>query len=321
MVSRLLEVSVTDADEEIRTRPGLTVSLAWLKDRFLVPKKGKKEPNREIAPDVYPCPDCLGWMYECLPFLKRVLPSDYTSDEPHVMKWNHKKNERLYKKQTMLLLDHLVSFRLHLDKLRSHEVIWNTTLKGAPLVHDIAFYHGPMKFMDIVEPHNPIRVLRQIGYVQRILRDSYGPINTDMSRLAQLYSVKYLYDAQLWEDREAHLNSVERRENPEHAMRVHEEDENSLCNRRALDVALQSDVDDDGDRTERRRSEEHRCSPEMETGQGERDVKKETLTTMEIGQREGEVKNTAELSGMETGQRTRGEEGSGVPKFVGDGIK
>ncbi|KAK9087198.1 hypothetical protein Syun_029592 [Stephania yunnanensis] len=39
---------------------------------------------------------------------------------------------------------------------------------------------------------------------------------------------------------------------------------------------------------------EHYCSPEMETGQGERDVKKETLTTMEIGQREGEVKNTAE---------------------------
>ncbi|KAK9100983.1 hypothetical protein Scep_024413 [Stephania cephalantha] len=32
----------------------------------------------------------------------------------------------------------------------------------------------------------------------------------------------------------------------------------------------------------------------METGQGERDLKKETLTMIETGQREGEVKNTAE---------------------------
>ncbi|KAK9121025.1 hypothetical protein Syun_018642 [Stephania yunnanensis] len=29
--------------------------------------------------------------------------------------------------------------------------------KGVSPVHAIAFYHGPMKFMDIVEPHNPIK--------------------------------------------------------------------------------------------------------------------------------------------------------------------
>ncbi|KAK9098960.1 hypothetical protein Syun_026005 [Stephania yunnanensis] len=56
----------------------------------------------------------------------------------------------------------------------------------------------------------------------------------------------------------------------------------------------QEDVDDDGDQTERKQSEEHRYSPEMKTGQGERGVKNETLTTIETGQREGEVKNTAE---------------------------
>ncbi|KAK9139917.1 hypothetical protein Scep_009598 [Stephania cephalantha] len=37
------------------------------------------------------------------------------------MKWHHKKEERLYKKETRLLLDHLVSFRRCLDKLRSHD--------------------------------------------------------------------------------------------------------------------------------------------------------------------------------------------------------
>ncbi|KAK9105636.1 hypothetical protein Scep_022480 [Stephania cephalantha] len=122
---------------------------------------------------------------------EEIMTSDYSSEKPRVMKWHHKKDERLYKKETRLLLDHLVSFRRRLDKLRSHEVIWDSTLNGAPPVHDIAFYHGPMKFMDIVEPHNPIRVLRQMGYVQRIPRDPYRPIDVDRSRLGQLYSVKY----------------------------------------------------------------------------------------------------------------------------------
>ncbi|KAK9081863.1 hypothetical protein Syun_031783 [Stephania yunnanensis] len=83
--------------------------------------------------------------------------------------------------------------------------------QGTPPFHDIVFYYGPMKFMDIVEPHNPIRVLRQIGHVQRILRDSYRPIEADRSRLRQLYSVKYSYGAQVWEDWEGHLESVEQR--------------------------------------------------------------------------------------------------------------
>ncbi|KAK9167052.1 hypothetical protein Scep_002243 [Stephania cephalantha] len=207
MVSRLLEVSVTDADEDIRTRFRLTISLALLKDHFFVLKKGEEKPYGKRAPDVYPSPDCLvrayllyllgatffpislafmyrqlgiassakvmqisgyltllaGWMYDRLPFLEPVLHSDYTSEKPRVTKYHHKKEDRVYKKETRLLLDHLVSFRRRLDMLRSHE--------GAPIVHDIAFYHGPKKFMDIVEPHNPIRVLRQMGYVQRIPRD------------------------------------------------------------------------------------------------------------------------------------------------------
>ncbi|KAK9083388.1 hypothetical protein Scep_029859 [Stephania cephalantha] len=128
MVSRLLEVSVTNADEEIRTRPGLTVSFAWLKDHFSVLKNGEEEPNGKKLP---------------MNILVLII-CYYTSDKLRVMNWHHKKEDRLYKKETRLLLDHLV--------------IWDNTLKGAPPVHDIAFYHGPMKFMDIIKPHNPIKV-------------------------------------------------------------------------------------------------------------------------------------------------------------------
>ncbi|KAK9112589.1 hypothetical protein Scep_020108 [Stephania cephalantha] len=103
-----------------------------------------------------------------------------------------------------------------------------------------------------------------MGYVRRIPRDLYRPIDADRSRLGQLYSIKYSYDAQFWEDWEGHLESAERRgqkadypyltssdytewylrvnypfsENPEHAMGGHDEDENSLRNHWALDVAL-----------------------------------------------------------------------------------
>ncbi|KAK9126331.1 hypothetical protein Scep_015177 [Stephania cephalantha] len=59
MVNRLLEVLVTDADEEIRARPSLAVSLTWLKDRFSVPKKRDEEHNGKRAPDVYPSRNCL----------------------------------------------------------------------------------------------------------------------------------------------------------------------------------------------------------------------------------------------------------------------
>ncbi|KAK9094542.1 hypothetical protein Scep_026011 [Stephania cephalantha] len=47
------------------------------------------------------------------------------------------------------------------DEIRNRHgliVIWDTTLKGALSFHDIALYHGPMKFMDIFEPHNLIRI-------------------------------------------------------------------------------------------------------------------------------------------------------------------
>ncbi|KAK9093148.1 hypothetical protein Syun_028059 [Stephania yunnanensis] len=58
------------------------------------------------------------------------------------------------------------------------KVFWHTTKKNAPPVHEMAFYLGSMRFMDGIEPRNPAKVLRQVGYVQ----------------------VKYSYDPQVWEE-------------------------------------------------------------------------------------------------------------------------
>ncbi|KAK9148740.1 hypothetical protein Scep_007497 [Stephania cephalantha] len=103
-----------------------------------------------------------------------------------------------------------------------------------------------------------------MGYVQRIPREPYRPIDVDRRSVANLYNIKYSYEAQFWEDWEGHLESVERRGekvdylyqaapdymewfhkishpfavNPEHVSGVVHEYENSLHNRRVLDAAL-----------------------------------------------------------------------------------
>ncbi|KAK9155185.1 hypothetical protein Sjap_002665 [Stephania japonica] len=103
-----------------------------------------------------------------------------------------------------------------------------------------------------------------MGYIQGKLIDHFRPIDTDMSSLATSYSVKYTFDAQFWEDWEDNVISVERRGkkatypsqvtddyidwfqsvshpfacNPEFVGAVVHEEEPTLRNRHALDIAL-----------------------------------------------------------------------------------
>ncbi|KAK9163095.1 hypothetical protein Syun_003997 [Stephania yunnanensis] len=118
----------------------------------------------------------------------------------------------------------------------------HTTKKKAPPVYEIAFYLGSTRFMDVIEPHNPARVLRQMGYVRGIPKNPYKPIYAYRSKLAHTYSVKYNYDPQVWEELEDHVVSKERR--GERAVFSWQAAPGYLQwfksrNHRALDVALQ----------------------------------------------------------------------------------
>ncbi|KAK9113816.1 hypothetical protein Syun_020613 [Stephania yunnanensis] len=73
-------------------------------------------------------------------------------------------------------------------------VNWDNTSRGSLLVSEISFYNKTMRYLDIIEPHNLDRVMRQLGYVQGILKDPFQPIDADMSKLATLYYVKYTWD-------------------------------------------------------------------------------------------------------------------------------
>ncbi|KAK9083202.1 hypothetical protein Scep_029673 [Stephania cephalantha] len=74
MVSRLLGISISEIDEEIKTMHGLTIRLAWLKERFSVPSKrlleeeeSEEEEDEEVEEGsdgnkegyVYPPVECL----------------------------------------------------------------------------------------------------------------------------------------------------------------------------------------------------------------------------------------------------------------------
>ncbi|KAK9161043.1 hypothetical protein Syun_007384 [Stephania yunnanensis] len=60
------------------------------------------------------------------------------------------------------------------------------------------------------EKENVEKLINDSGYVQRILREPYRPIDVDRRSVTNLYNVKYSYEAQFWEDWKGHLESVER---------------------------------------------------------------------------------------------------------------
>ncbi|KAK9087523.1 hypothetical protein Syun_029917 [Stephania yunnanensis] len=63
----------------------------------------------------------------------------------------------------------------------------------------MAFYSGKIKYMDVVEPYHPERILRQFGHVQSIPDPPYGPLEAHRGPFANKYSVKYGFEQDNWE--------------------------------------------------------------------------------------------------------------------------
>ncbi|KAK9104667.1 hypothetical protein Scep_021511 [Stephania cephalantha] len=69
----------------------------------------------------------------------------------------------------------------------------------------MAFYSGTLKYMDVVEPYHPERILRQFGHVQSIPDPPYRPLEAHRGPSALKYSVKYGFQADNWERWRNHL--------------------------------------------------------------------------------------------------------------------
>ncbi|KAK9143437.1 hypothetical protein Syun_012837 [Stephania yunnanensis] len=63
----------------------------------------------------------------------------------------------------------------------------------------MAFYSGKIKYMDVVEPYHPERILRQFGHVQSIPDPPYRPLEAHRGTFANKYSIKYGFEQDNWE--------------------------------------------------------------------------------------------------------------------------
>ncbi|KAK9105279.1 hypothetical protein Scep_022123 [Stephania cephalantha] len=73
----------------------------------------------------------------------------------------------------------------------------------------MAFYSGTIKYMDVVEPYHPERILRQFGHVQSIPDLPYRPLEAHRGPSANKYSVKYGFQQDNWERWRNHLLAPE----------------------------------------------------------------------------------------------------------------
>ncbi|KAK9088808.1 hypothetical protein Scep_027890 [Stephania cephalantha] len=113
-----------------------------------------------------------GWVYDhfklglATPNAKYV---DYV--HPRVSRW-------IQKHETVANVDKLGAIRRTLDRLRPSEVTWDpyVNLRENGVVQAMAFYSGKIKYMDVVEPYHPERILRQFGHVQSIPDPPYRPL-------------------------------------------------------------------------------------------------------------------------------------------------
>ncbi|KAK9088768.1 hypothetical protein Scep_027850 [Stephania cephalantha] len=136
-----------------------------------------------------------GWVYDhfklglATPNAKYV---DYV--HPRVSRW-------IQKHETVANVDKLGAIRRTLDRLRPSEVTWDpyVNLRENGVVQAMAFYSGKIKYMDVVEPYHPERILRQFGHVQSIPDPPYRPLEAHRGPLANKYSVKYGFEQDNWE--------------------------------------------------------------------------------------------------------------------------
>ncbi|KAL7265736.1 hypothetical protein ACSBR1_003506 [Camellia fascicularis] len=119
---------------------------------------------------------------------------EYTVQLPHMHRWTPRR-------EVGSTISHLQALWEKLDKLAFDEVTWDPYRhchQHHPC-HEITFYTGCLKYLDVIEPYNPERVLRQLGRVQTIPLAPLDLVRTVRGVTAGRYRVMYQYLNQIWE--------------------------------------------------------------------------------------------------------------------------
>ncbi|KAK9158588.1 hypothetical protein Scep_005162 [Stephania cephalantha] len=146
-----------------------------------------------------------GWVYDHFK-LGLATPNAKYMDyvQPRVCRW-------IQKHETVMNIDNVGSIRRTLDRLRPTEVTWDpyVNYRENGVDHAMAFYSGTLKYMDVVEPYHPERILRRFGHVQSIPDPPYRPLEAHRGPFVNKYSVKYGFQQDNWERWRNHLLAPE----------------------------------------------------------------------------------------------------------------
>ncbi|KAK9169113.1 hypothetical protein Syun_001253 [Stephania yunnanensis] len=146
-----------------------------------------------------------GWVYDHFKLGFATPNAKYMNYvQPRVCRW-------IQKHETVMNIDKVGSIRRTLDGLRPSEVTWDPYVnhRDNGAVHTMTFYSGTLKYMDVVEPYHPERILRQFGHVQSIPDPPYRPLEAHRGPSANKYSVKYEFQQDNWERWRNHLLAPE----------------------------------------------------------------------------------------------------------------
>ncbi|CAN0857958.1 Protein MAIN-LIKE 2 [Linum grandiflorum] len=135
----------------------------------------------------------LSWIYEYFPSLRcRASPLPRAESEPLAGRWD---GGRIAPRRALEGQNRLEMFREQLDRLTHTHVEWLpygvNPFRGDALW---SLYHGCIHAFDYMEPHDPLRVLRQYGFRQTHMVARTAPLHTPPERRPEdpkSYSVTY----------------------------------------------------------------------------------------------------------------------------------
>ncbi|XP_028070433.1 protein MAIN-LIKE 1-like [Camellia sinensis] len=122
------------------------------------------------------------WIYEHFRLFRPHQNMEYTIQLPHVHRWTPRR-------EAGSTVSHLQALREELDRLTFDEVTWDPyrDCRQHHPCHEITFYSGCLKCLDVVEPYHPERVLRQFGRVQTIPPAPLDPVRAWYTIITHLH--------------------------------------------------------------------------------------------------------------------------------------
>ncbi|CAI0446193.1 unnamed protein product [Linum tenue] len=143
------------------------------------------------------------WIYDHFPTLRprRLEPRELEQGQAGAFRWRGISPHSTKKRDAQML----AYYRQAIDTLTPQLVCWTPYGQSPHLTVRHTLYQGLLRFAEIVEPYDPTRCLRQLGYVQSVPYPPERPLVVRRPASTLGYSLSYqsVYDS-WWNNLGAH---------------------------------------------------------------------------------------------------------------------